>query len=161
MDVVVKEVDYTDSAQMQQLVSLLDQYARDPMGGGEGLKESVKQQLPSAMSARNDLISGIVYCDDEPAGLINCVEGFSTFNANAILNIHDVVVLEPYRGKGLSRRLFEFAEGVARDRGCCKVTLEVLDGNEVAKAAYARFGYGGYELGSDTGQALFWQKKLV
>jgi hypothetical protein len=30
---------------------------------------------------------------------------------------------------------------VARQRGCCKITLEVLEGNAVAQASYGKFGF--------------------
>ena len=49
----------------------------------------------------------------------------------------------------------------AEDRGgCCKLTLEVLDGNAPAKAAYEKFGFASYELDPAVGGALCWQKKL-
>jgi hypothetical protein len=40
------------------------------------------------------------------------------------------------------------------------LTLEVLSGNQVAQASYARFGFAQYELSALTGQALFMQKWL-
>ena len=51
-------------------------------------------------------------------------------------------------------------EQIARDKGCCKITLEVLQGNVVAQALYGKLGYAGYVLGDEGGHALFWQKKL-
>ena len=48
----------------------------------------------------------------------------------------------------------------AREIGCCKVTLEVLEGNHPAKKAYSQAGFAAYELDPEAGQALFWQKKL-
>jgi len=38
--------------------------------------------------------------------------------------------------------------------------LEVLSNNEVAKSAYSKFGFSGYELDPKAGAALFWQKTL-
>jgi hypothetical protein len=43
---------------------------------------------------------------------------------------------------------------------CCKLTLEVLEGNKLAQAAYIANGFVGYQLVSEMGQAMFWQKKL-
>ena len=54
----------------------------------------------------------------------------------------------------------EAAEELARELGCCKLTLEVLEGNAKAQAAYKSLGYAGYELDPAMGKALFWQKKL-
>lgn len=51
-------------------------------------------------------------------------------------------------------------EEEARSRGACKITLEVLGGNEGAKALYASLGYGNYALDPEAGTAQFWEKKL-
>ncbi len=47
-----------------------------------------------------------------------------------------------------------------KTRDCCKLTLEVLEGNHIAQAAYTKFGFSGYELDPEMGRALFWEKKL-
>jgi len=52
------------------------------------------------------------------------------------------------------------SEKIARESGCCKITLEVLEGNHVARAAYSAFGFKGYELDPKMGKALFLEKKL-
>ena len=51
-------------------------------------------------------------------------------------------------------------EEIAKAKGCCKITLEVLSNNEVAKASYAKYGFKGYELDPKAGHAIFWQKEL-
>jgi hypothetical protein len=43
-----------------------------------------------------------------------------------------VVVVNPFRGLGLSQKMLLKVEEIARQRGCCKITLEVLEGNAVA-----------------------------
>lgn len=43
---------------------------------------------------------------------------------------------------------------------CCKLTLEVLEGNKLAQQVYRRFGFQGYELDPKMGRALFYEKKL-
>lgn len=142
------------------LLQLLDSYARDPMGGGTPLAEPVRQILISQLQQRSDYLGVIAFCDGEPAGLINAFEGFSTFAARPLLNIHDVIVAPEFRGAGLSQRMMAQLERLARERGCCKLTLEVLSNNTVAQAAYRKFGFGAYELDPTAGQALFWQKSL-
>ncbi|MDP4535743.1 GNAT family N-acetyltransferase [Alkalimonas collagenimarina] len=156
----IKAVNYQDSEQAQQLVYLLNQYALDPMGGGDALAEQVQLELAVKLADRSDTFSFIAYDDDQPVGLVNCVEGFSTFAAKPVMNIHDVVVLPTHRGKGISTLLLNEVEQLARQRDCCKLTLEVLQGNKVAKASYLKFGFAGYELDPEMGQAMFWQKKL-
>ena len=56
--------------------------------------------------------------------------------------------------------MFQYAERVARDRGYCKMTLEVLSGNLPAQHLYRSEGFVAYVLDEELGQALFWQKKL-
>lgn len=160
MGIEIRPVDYSDKVQGQQLVDLMETYATDAMGGGESLGQDVKSRLVAEMARRPQVSSAIAYVDDQPAGLINFVEGFSTFAAKPLVNIHDVVVKAEFRGRGLSRRMFDHVEAEAARRGCCKVTLEVLEFNEIACKAYANFGYEPYSLPGDGGIAQFWQKKI-
>ncbi len=156
----VRRVDYQDQAQAQALVMLLDAYARDPMGGGEGLSPEVKSRLCRDLAQRSDAVSFIAWEDAQPLGLINCIEGYSTFKAQPLMNIHDIAVLPAHRGRGVGQALLAAAEAHARERGCCKLTLEVLTGNRVALRSYQRFGFAPYVLDPSAGQASFMQKWL-
>jgi ribosomal protein S18 acetylase RimI-like enzyme len=51
-------------------------------------------------------------------------------------------------------------ERMARDRGACKLTLEVLSGNAPAWRLYQRIGFAGYQLDPALGSARFLQKWL-
>jgi len=44
---------------------------------------------------------------------------------------------------------------------CCKVTLEVLEGNTVARKAYEKYGFRDYALGDEHGAARLMQKNLM
>ncbi len=158
LDIVV--ADYADAGHQADLFYLLNAYATDPMGGGEPLGDYTRENLCREMAARPHMFSLLCYVDGQPAGLCNCVEGFSTFKAKPLVNIHDIAVAPQYRGLGISHRLLERTEAIARERGCCKLTLEVLQGNQVAKTSYRSFGFTGYELDASLGQALFWEKPL-
>ncbi|REL29299.1 GNAT family N-acetyltransferase [Thalassotalea euphylliae] len=160
MTIEICKVDYHNAQQMAELIALLDQYAQDPMGGGEALSPDTKQNLAAALQQRNFMTSLIAYVDDQPAGLANCIESFSTFACKPILNIHDMAVNSEFRGLGLSQKLLAAVETLAREKGCSKVTLEVLSGNKVAMNAYEKFGFTGYELDPAMGKAEFWEKKL-
>ncbi len=142
------------------LLQLLNSYACDPMGGGTPLPEVVKQNLIPKLQQRNDYLGVLALVDEQPAGLINAFEGFSTFAAKPLVNIHDVIVTSDYRGNGLAQRMMSELEYLARQRGCCKLTLEVLSNNTVAQSVYRKFGFGAYELDPEAGQALFWQKPI-
>ena len=49
---------------------------------------------------------------------------------------------------------------LAGQRGCCKLTLEVLSENRAAQGAYRKAGFAPYSLDEATGLAQFWQKYL-
>jgi GNAT superfamily N-acetyltransferase len=142
------------------LVELLNIYALDPMGGGEELPDYVKENLAATLAARSDAQVVFALANGEPIGMVVCIEGFSTFACKPLINIHDVIVKSAYRGQGISGMMFEKVEQIARAKGCCKLTLEVLSGNKSAKSAYANFGFEGFQLDPQMGEALFWQKKL-
>lgn len=156
----VVEADLARPEHAQAVVGLLDEYAHDPMGGGSGLSAYTKQNLIAELRKRDTARAILAFVDDDPAGLLIAFEGFSTFACRPLLNIHDVVVSSAYRGRRLSSRMLSKAEAVALDMGCCKLTLEVLEGNTIAQAAYRAFGFSGYELDPEKGRALFWEKKL-
>jgi ribosomal protein S18 acetylase RimI-like enzyme len=60
----------------------------------------------------------------------------------------------------VGRCLLEAVERRARELGCCKLTLEVLDRNERALGAYASFGFARYTLQEGAGEAIFMTKPL-
>ncbi len=160
MSIEVIRADYKNPQHASDLVTLLGAYALDPMGGGSDLSNDVKQNLPLELSKRPFAFSFLAYFDKSPAGLVNGFEGFSTFKARPLINIHDIVVHPDYRGKGISQNLLEAVEREAKSRKACKITLEVLSGNAIAQNAYKKFGFNGYELDPTAGQALFWEKPL-
>jgi GNAT superfamily N-acetyltransferase len=145
----------------EAIIYLLNEYAKDEMGGGTELSIFVKNNLVSELKKRQGVYIILAFVDGHPAGLVNCFEGFSTFACKPLLNIHDVIVISDYRGRGISKKLLNKAEEIAIDLGCCKLTLEVLEGNTIAQMAYKSCGYSGYELNPKMGRAMFWQKKLI
>ena len=156
----IVEADLSLPAHAEATIQLMDAYALDPMGGGQGLSSYAKANLLAELAKRRSAHVILAFVDTKPAGLVVCLEGFSTFACKPLLNIHDAVVALPYRGRGLSRLLLQKAEEIALDLGCCKLTLEVLEGNHIAQSAYKAFGFRGYELNPQMGKALFWEKKL-
>ena len=150
----------TQPAHAAAFLDLLDHYARDPMGGGQALAPEVRATLVPRLIARADFVGLLAYDDTRAVGLLNAFEGFSTFAARPLLNVHDLVVHAGARGRGLAQALLAAAAQEARRRGCCKLTLEVLSNNHAALAAYQRAGFAPYQLDPAAGQALFLQKWL-
>lgn len=151
---------YDDPAHTAALVELLDHYARDPAGGGEPLSDFARANLAEALAARPFVFSVLAWDGGAPVGLINAIEGFSTFACAPLVNVHDVVVIDSHRGRGIAARLFAEVEAIARERGACKLTLEVLAGNAAARALYEKLGFDDYRLDPGMGAAQFMQKWL-
>ena len=153
--------DYHHPAHADALVDLLDAYASDVAGGGQPLADFAKQHLVAELAARPQAFSVLAFDGAQPVGLVNCIEGFSTFACRPLVNVHDVVVLASHRGRRVGEQMLALVEQLARERGACKLTLEVLQGNASAIRLYERIGFAGYQLDPAMGQAQFFQKWLA
>ena len=160
MDIEIIKANYVNEEHAKEIVALMNSYASDPMGGGKPLAEEVRNNLVQELSKLPYAFSIIGYVNGIAAGLVTCFELFSTFSCKPLINIHDVIVLKEFRGNFLSQKMLGKVEEIAISKGCCKLTLEVLEGNQVAKSSYNKFGFTDYKLDPKMGQALFWQKIL-
>jgi GNAT superfamily N-acetyltransferase len=157
----LRKVDYANIAHIDCLTSLLQGYAKDPMGGGQAISDLVIAELPNALASRPYMHSFIVYEGDKALAFANCIESFSTFSAKGLMNIHDFAVVAEARGKGVSQFLLAGIESFAKSIDCTKMTLEVLQGNASAIRAYEKWGFGAYQLDPEMGSAMFWQKSIA
>ncbi|WP_260955805.1 GNAT family N-acetyltransferase [Pseudomonas citri] len=158
--ILVLQASYTNPVHAEAICHVLNGYAQDPMGGGQPLPAAVLLHLPGELAKRPHAFSVLAFVNGEPAGLVNCFEGFSTFACRPLVNVHDVMVMEAFRGRGLSQKMLQKVEDIARQRGCCKITLEVLEGNAAAQASYAKFGFAAGMFDPAHGRMLFWTKPL-
>ena len=162
-DLLIAQADYSDPAHMDAVLDLLDAYAHDPAGGGEGLSAYAKTNLADALRQRPTLFSVLAFdrrAQMLPVGLVNCVEGFSTFACKPLVNVHDVAVAASHRGRRIAEQMLALVEQIARQRGACKLTLEALSGNQSANRLYQRYGFVAYQLGATMGHAQYLQKWL-
>ena len=157
----VCRADYADAQHAQAIASLLDAYAQDPAGGGKPLSAFAKTNLVNELAARPQAFSVLAFDGNLPVGLVNCIEGFSTFACKPLVNVHDVVVVSSHRGQRVGEQMLALCEQIAIERGACKMTMEVLSGNQSAMKLYARIGFAGYQLDPAMGSALFLQKWLT
>lgn len=158
--IAIHAVALDSPADASAFIDLLDAYARDPMGGGRPLGAEARGELVARLQGWPGFHGALAEADGRAIGLINCFTGFSTFAARPLLNVHDLVVLPAWRGRGVAQALLGWAEACARELGCCKLTLEVLSGNAAALAAYARAGFRPYRLDPAAGDARFLERPL-
>jgi GNAT superfamily N-acetyltransferase len=102
----------------------------------------------------------LAYRGAEAIGLAICFRGFSTFAARPLLNIHDFYVASAGRGTGIGRFLLLAIEKRAREIGCCKLTLEVLENNHRAMGVYQAAGFKQATYQPEAGGSLFFAKPL-
>ena len=156
----ILQASYSDPFHASAIVQLLDAYAQDPAGGGTRLSDFAKTNLVNELAKRPQAYSVLAFDGDTPVGLVNCIEGFSTFACRPLVNVHDVVVVASARGQRVGERMLAVTEQIAIERGACKLTLEVLSGNLSAIKLYQRIGFASYQLDPEMGSAIFLQKWL-
>lgn len=151
----ILKCDFDDPAHQRALVQLMNHYITDKMGGSEPLSGKRAEELIQGL---RDLPTSIVLFaveDDRFIGLCNAFVNFATFTVKKFVNIHDIVVLNDYRGKGIGRKLMQAVIDVAVKLDCSKVTLEVREDNVVAQGLYQSLGFK-----ECTPKMYFWTKTL-
>ena len=154
------EADLKNNNHGDAILFMLNEYATDIMGGGDGISDYVKQNLIAQLKAKPGTLVLLAYDQSQPIGLAISFEGFSTFQAKPLLNLHDFAVSSHARGKGVAKAMLEKLESISKQRGYCKITLEVLEGNSRAQKIYKDFGFHSYSLEPTMGRALFLDKGL-
>lgn len=156
-EIDIRRADWQHPADQQAVLELLDRYARDPLGQGGPLSDAVRQRLIPGLRAQPGTVVLLAWRDSQPGGLAVCFEGFSTFHARPLLNLHDLIVVPELRGRGVGRALLQAVEAEAVRRGCCKLTLEVRADNLRARRLYRTMGF---DSGESAPEMSFWTKPL-
>ena len=160
MPIRIMEADLNLSEHQEAVLAMVDAYSRDAMGNGKPLDQDVRTRLIPGLRRHPTTLIFLAFDGVQPIGAAVCFIGFSSFAAKPIINIHDFVVLPTSRGKGFGRRLLEAVEAKARELGCCKLTLEVMDKNHQAVRMYQAAGFERYSLQEEAGAAIFMSKPL-
>jgi GNAT superfamily N-acetyltransferase len=135
----LKQVDYQDPKDSADLTGLLREYARF-----ERCDRPELARIPEKLAEFPTSFSVLAYADRsriEAIGLTNCFYGFSTFELRPLVNIHDVIVTDRFRGQGVAAAMLSEIERIARSRNCCRLTLEVYEDNIPARRAYEKYGF--------------------
>jgi ribosomal protein S18 acetylase RimI-like enzyme len=156
----VVEADLKLPEHQKAVLAMVDAYSRDSMGEAKPLEPDVRARLISGLQKHPTTLVFLAFDGDQAVGAAVCFIGFSTFAAKPLINIHDFVVLSALRGKGVGRRLLQAIEGKARELGCCKLTLEVMDNNQRALRMYEAAGFVRYALQKEAGTSIFMSKPL-
>jgi ribosomal protein S18 acetylase RimI-like enzyme len=140
-DLTVRKCVFSNIEDLNAIGMMINAYIEDEMGGGELLTRQQQSRLAEALSQHPKSIVLIACVGGVRCGLLVAFENFSTFTVSPMINIHDVIVLKEYRGKGGGKKLLEAIINIARERQCSRVTLEVRTDNPVAKRLYKSVGF--------------------
>jgi ribosomal protein S18 acetylase RimI-like enzyme len=147
--------DFKNTVHCEKLIELLNHYMVDPMGDSPPLNVEQGKRLIQGLSNHPSCFVLFIKLDNEFAGLATCFINFSTFKAKPYINIHDIIILQKFRGKGVGKKLLEKIIEIAKERDFCKITLEVREDNLPAKKLYDDLGF------KDTEPImLFWTKTI-
>jgi ribosomal protein S18 acetylase RimI-like enzyme len=156
----IVEADLARPDHQDAVRALIAAYANDPMGNGGPLPADVMERLIPGLQRHPTTLILLAYVGGDPAGIATCFVGFSTFYARPLVNIHDLAILPGFRGRGVGRQLLEGVLDKARKLGCCKVTLEVHEGNTRAKQIYEAAGFAEGAAREPGGRWLFYSRPL-
>lgn len=88
----------------------------------------------------NQLVNSFIAFDEgRPIGVI--LGGIKDYEGIKTLRCGTLGVDPDYRGKGVSKRLYELHRQAALDNGCKQMFLEVIAGNDRAISFYKKLGY--------------------
>jgi len=158
MPITTKRVSYDDPRDCANLVQLLDEYALLECGD----HPPDLSNLPRLLADFPTAFSVLAFTDAKQTtaiGLANCFFGLSTFTGRSLVNVHDVIVTQSQRGRGVSGVMLDAVEQIALEHDCCRVTLEVHADNAAALRAYKKHGFSRDPSHPDT-DTLFLRKSL-
>ncbi|MDM8160549.1 GNAT family N-acetyltransferase [Labilibaculum sp. K2S] len=135
------ELDLDDPDHQTALFNLMNAYMLDRMGCEKPLHADSFKELVCGLKNQANYLGVLVKSQGKYIALSNCFVNFSTFKMSPLINIHDLIVLPDYRGKGVGRFLIQSVKAIARKRDCCKITLEVRNDNKTAQNLYLSKGF--------------------
>jgi ribosomal protein S18 acetylase RimI-like enzyme len=119
---------------------------------------------PNADVIENDVAAGSLYVIRDESRIVACVtfdttpspewSGVQWRYQEPALIVHRLCVHPERQGKGLARRLMDFAESAARERGFASIRLDTYIGNPRAVRLYEERGY------TRAGQVVFPRRPL-
>ncbi len=160
MDIKIIKADLNKQQHQDAVRLLLTNYAENLPGFARQLGDDVMNRLIPGLKSFPTTLILLAEVEGTYAGMLISFQGFSTFNAERLINIHDIMVLPEFRNRGVGTALLNGIEKAARQEGFCKLTLEVQEHNTAAARLYRRFGFEKSVLDENQGKTFFFSKVL-
>ena len=102
------------------------------MGAGRPLEPELRSKLLRGLRDHPGTHVLLARASCDPVGMAVCFQGFSTFLARPLLNVHDLIVIPTARGRGVGWQLLTAVEDLARELGSAWARLaRLLPGKRV------------------------------
>lgn len=156
----IVSADFSNDEHKKAIPFLLNEYAKTLLGLQKEIDGRVLAELVPELEKFPGAVVLLAKTAEHYVGMAICFVGFSTFKAQPLINIHDFLVIREYRNQGIGQAILRKIEAIAREMGCCKVTLEVQENNTSARRLYRSFGFGDSFLEDEAGDQLSLTKIL-
>jgi GNAT superfamily N-acetyltransferase len=125
-----------DSATILKLARGLATYERIP----DSVTATVEDVRRCLFGERPHAEAALALAGDGAIGMVVFFGTFSTFLGRPGIYLEDIFVEEPWRGRGIGRRLMNYVARIAVERGCARLEWSVLNWNEQAIRFYKSVG---------------------
>jgi GNAT superfamily N-acetyltransferase len=132
----IRLADAGDVAVLHRLLTELAAFEGGTVEAGEA------DLLRDGFGARPLFEALLAEVDGRAVGLLVFLPLYSSWRGRPALLLHDLYVSGEARGAGVGKALVVRLAEIARERGCCRVDVQVLDWNERARAFYESLGFG-------------------
>lgn len=150
------KVDLQSDKHCEALLGLLNQYMLDDFGIKKAMPADLGPKIVDGLKKHTAYLGFFVQIDNEMAALANCNLVFSTWKAKPVINIHDFIVSEKFRRRGVGLFLLKGIENYALEMGYCRLNLEVRYDNVKAQELYKKAGFTECDPSN-----YFWEKKMI
>ena len=163
-EVHVRRASFQDAADVNSICSLVATFA---MGQYklQADTERLRQFLPSFENG------GFAFIAEVPetmqvCGYALCISMMNSFMGGLAIQLHDIYVVEDYRGMKIGQKMMDCVIEEATRRGCLKLTLNTHELNGPARIFYEQNGFECYDgfitrTACIKGRSLHYTKKLT
>lgn len=133
----IRSADESDASLIVSFVRKLAIFEKEPV---ENVKLTEADVLRDGFGQHSRFEVLIAELDGTPAGFALFFPNYSTWEGRPGLYLEDIFVEDAARTRGIGRKLIAALARLARERGCVRIDLSVLDWNP-ARGFYRRLGF--------------------